>query len=75
MTVMELLDITTSEVWITTAELTNSRTPEVRVRSMTKREEKEFLSKEILYSEINTISAPCENVVYVSLYWDRVKED
>lgn len=76
MTVRELLDVVTCEVWITTAEDTpTNRTPEIRVRSMTDREEKDFLSKEILDSEVNLISAPCEGVVYASLYWDRRKED
>ena len=75
MTVRELLDATTSEVWITTSETLTNSTPEIRVKSMTDREEKDFLSKEILDSKIHLISAPCENVVFVSLYWDRQKED
>ena len=75
MTVRELLDVIANEMWITTAETPTNRTPEIRVRSMTDRDEKDFLSKEILDSEINLISAPCEGVVYASLYWDRRKED
>ena len=75
MTVRELLDIVTNEVWITTAETPTNSTPEIRVQSMTDREEKEFLSKEILDSEIRLISAPCENVIFVSLFWDKWKEN
>lgn len=74
MTVRELLDTTTSEVWITTSDTPTNGTPEIRVKSMTDREEKDFLSKEILDSEIHLISAPCEGVIYVSLSWDRKKE-
>lgn len=70
MTVRELLDTTTSEVWITTSETPINSTPEIRVKSMTDREEKDFLSKEILDSKIKLICAPCEDAVYVSLDWD-----
>lgn len=71
MTVRELLDVVTCEVWITTADDTpTNRTPEIRVKSMTDREEKDFLSKEILDSKIKLICAPCEDAVYVSLDWD-----
>lgn len=75
MTVRELLDVAANEVWITTAETPIHSTPEIRVRSMTDREEKDFLSKEILDSEIHLMSAPCEGVIHVSLNWDRKKED
>jgi hypothetical protein len=70
MTVRELLNDAISPVWITTKEDPNQDGPEIIVNANSDYEEKDFLSEQILDSEVHLIKST-GNALYVSLMWQE----
>lgn len=69
MTVKELLDVTCSEVWITSGEDPAKDPIECRINTFDT-EEHEWLSEKVLNSSIHLMDAHGD-VIRISLFWDR----